>query len=223
MAPVIQDDVVQELEGKVQALQNQLAALRQNARSKEDELEDLKALLGSVRPRPAVSAAPPASLAAPAQPLRAPVATPVPSVPPQVAVAASTSIVEWGPVKLEAAPESARSAQRSERRSVRRWCELEIEFTEDTQFFAGFTQDISEGGLFVATYQTLPVGSRLNLTFQLPDGSPITAHGEVRWLRQGDGGETRPGMGIAFTAVPSASMEAIRRFCARHPPLYVEI
>lgn len=47
----------------------------------------------------------------------------------------------------------------SQRRTPRRSCELELEFTEDSHFYAGLTQDISQGGVFIATYRLFPVGS----------------------------------------------------------------
>ena len=108
------------------------------------------------------------------------------------------------------------------RASSRRISQIELEFTEDSEFFTGLSQDISEGGLFVATYYVFPVGTRLALSFELPDGTPVDARGEVRWARNAERGDSRPGLGIAFTELTEAAREGIARYCARRPPLYVD-
>ncbi len=121
-------------------------------------------------------------------------------------------------------PPSVRgSAPPSQRRSPRRSCELELEFTEDTHFYAGLTQDISQGGVFVATYRLLPVGSRLALSFVLPGGTEIRASGEVKWLRESACSGERPGMGVAFSELSEDAILAIHRFCSERPPLYMDI
>ncbi len=115
------------------------------------------------------------------------------------------------------------SAAPSQRRAPRRSCELELEFTEDTHFYAGLTQDISQGGVFIATYRLLPVGSRLDLSFDLPDGTEIRTRGEVKWLREGACSGERPGMGVAFSELSEDALIAIHRFCSERPPLYIDI
>ena len=115
------------------------------------------------------------------------------------------------------------SAPPSQRRSPRRICEIELEFTEDTHFYAGLTQDISQGGVFIATYRLLPVGSNLELAFDLPDGTRIKTRGEVKWLRENASNGARPGMGVAFSNLPEDTLHAIDRFCRERPPLYMEI
>jgi len=115
------------------------------------------------------------------------------------------------------------SAAPSQRRAPRRSCELELEFTEDTHFYAGLTQDISQGGVFIATYRLLPVGSRLDLSFDLPDGTEIRTRGEVKWLREGACSGERPGMGVAFSELSEDAIIAIHRFCSERPLLYMDI
>jgi uncharacterized protein (TIGR02266 family) len=110
----------------------------------------------------------------------------------------------------------------SQRKDPRRAVELQIEFNEDTQFFAGLTQDISEGGVFIATYRILPIGTPLTLSFELPDATKVTARGEVRWVRDTNMVEGRPGMGVSFTDLTPESLAAISRFCRHNAPLYVE-
>jgi uncharacterized protein (TIGR02266 family) len=99
----------------------------------------------------------------------------------------------------------------------------ELEFGDEAQFFAGITQDIQRGGLFLATHRVLPIGSRLDLEFELPEGTSVRTSGVVAWVRETVGPNSeRPGVGVAFTELPSAALPAIERFCRIHPPLYME-
>ena len=108
------------------------------------------------------------------------------------------------------------------RHDERQPASFEIEFTDDSEFFAGVSQDLSRGGVFVATYQLLPVGSAVGLSLELPDGERVEVRGEVRWLRESSGGEGRPGMGVAFRNLSTEALARINAFCARRPPLLYE-
>ncbi len=111
----------------------------------------------------------------------------------------------------------------SQRRSPRRTFEVELEFTEDSQFYAGLTQDISQGGVFIATYKLLPIGRELQLNFDLPDGTHVSAKGEVRWVRESSLASVRPGMGIAFVDISAEALDAVTNFCRERPPLYMDL
>lgn len=131
--------------------------------------------------------------------------------------------VLWSSITVERrASQPPASSPPSQRKDPRRALELEVEFTEDVQFFAGLTQDISEGGVFIATYRVLKIGTRLTLSFQMPDGCAVTARGEVRWVRDTRQAEVRTGMGVAFTEINQEALDSIVRFCREVPPLYVE-
>ena len=57
--------------------------------------------------------------------------------------------------------------------------------------------NISEGGLFLATEQTKPIGSKLQFEFRVQDGgASITGVGIVRWIESNP--QQRIGMGIQF-------------------------
>jgi uncharacterized protein (TIGR02266 family) len=110
------------------------------------------------------------------------------------------------------------------RRTPRRKLEAQIDFASDSNFYAGFTEDISEGGLFVATVMLKQVGSRVTLTFELPDGHEITTTGVVRWLRDPaeDSSDCAPGMGVQFDYLDPEDLEHVRQFVARREPLFYE-
>jgi uncharacterized protein (TIGR02266 family) len=100
---------------------------------------------------------------------------------------------------------------------------VDLEFGEDARFFTGLSLDISEGGIFVATYLEFAIGTKLQLCFELPDGTSVEARGEVRWLRTEEMDGERPGIGICFTDLPENARASIADVCARQPPLYVDL
>jgi uncharacterized protein (TIGR02266 family) len=95
--------------------------------------------------------------------------------------------------------------------------EVDVSLYSESQFFAGLTEDVSEGGLFIATYETRPLGSHLDLALTLPTGYTIRTLGVVRWLRELS--ESSPGMGIQFAALSPADLAAIRTFIKHRPPM----
>ncbi len=100
--------------------------------------------------------------------------------------------------------------------------EVKLEFTHDTEFFAGVSRDVSCGGVFIATYQLFPIGTRLGIELELETGECIRTVGEVRWLRESPESDARPGMGVAFTELCPAALAAIEAFCRGRPPLLYE-
>jgi uncharacterized protein (TIGR02266 family) len=93
------------------------------------------------------------------------------------------------------------------------------------QFWTGISENISEGGLFVAT-DTLPrLGERLGVNF-LPPGmsEPIHVSGIVRWLRATslEDRDAPPGFGIEFLDLPAAVVHAIQHYICQNPPLFFE-
>jgi uncharacterized protein (TIGR02266 family) len=94
-----------------------------------------------------------------------------------------------------------------------------------TQFFTGLTGDVSRGGIFVATWAPLPLGTDVTIAFVLPGGHQVTAPGRVAWLKEAQSageGEDSPGMGISFTSLSAEDRQAIERFLARRPALFHE-
>jgi c-di-GMP-binding flagellar brake protein YcgR len=68
------------------------------------------------------------------------------------------------------------------------------------------TEDISAGGCFVNTLENLPIGSKIDIVFQVPGSSMyIEARGQVKQLRKG-------GMGIEFVALEPEQKDEIKHF-----------
>ena len=226
---------LEALEHRLHELEEELEATRESLRQKQLELSSLRA--------PVVS--PAESLRIPLNPLPAEAEqVEVPPLPPPprslLPSESGPDSGDWQPasrpsigypvlqhvaVALRAStlpPAGPDSVPPSQRKAPRRSCEIELAFTEETQFYTGLTQDISEGGVFVATYRRFPIGTRLELSFELPDGTLVNTWGRVRWLRD-ESADNRPGMGVEFGELREDIARAIARFCEQRAPLYVEI
>jgi len=111
------------------------------------------------------------------------------------------------------------------RRSMQRIAiEADIGFQSDTNFFTGFTEDISTGGIFIATFDYQPIGSKMMINFTLPDGHLITSEGTVRWVREYNDStpNVEPGMGVQFESLNSRDMDTINGFLTQREPLFYD-
>jgi len=114
----------------------------------------------------------------------------------------------------------ARALQR--RGTVRIESELDVSLFSENNFFTGFTEDLSDGGIFIATYEPRAVGDRLLIRLTLPEVErPITAKVEVRWLRVYDPtSDSPPGFGAQFVEIGKDERAAIERFVKQREPLF---
>lgn len=97
-----------------------------------------------------------------------------------------------------------------------------VDFTSDNNFFNGFSANISDGGLFVATVNLLPLGTEVDLSFSLPSGDRIEAKGVVQWVREVNDQmpDVFPGMGVQFAQLNPAAQSAITQFLVQRDPLF---
>jgi uncharacterized protein (TIGR02266 family) len=101
--------------------------------------------------------------------------------------------------------------------------DLDVTVGSDHNFYAGFAENLSAGGVFIATHKLKPVGSPIELTINLPDGVQLRATGEVRWIRVfNEQSDTPPGMGVRFNDLADASVALIQSFLARRDPLFFD-
>jgi uncharacterized protein (TIGR02266 family) len=114
----------------------------------------------------------------------------------------------------------------AERRAAPRYeVATEVSFESETNFYVGFTADISAGGLFVVSWSAQPIGARVSLTFTLPDTArEVKVEGVVRWVREHNARDPDlwPGMGIQFEGLEPGIRQEIERFLARREPLFYE-
>src|SRR5690349_13072711 len=71
------------------------------------------------------------------------------------------------------------------RTSPRFAVELDVSLGSEHNFYAGLAENLSAGGVFVATHMLKPVGERVELSIHLPDSDhPVCGIGQVRWVRE---------------------------------------
>jgi uncharacterized protein (TIGR02266 family) len=144
-----------------------------------------------------------------------PVPPPAPPPPPAVESSPLEGALVRALADMPVQPDNRRTAARA------RLC-AEISLHSDSNIFTGFTNDVSEGGVFVATVSLLPLGSHVDLSFSLPGGQRIEGRGEVRWVREHDdkNPEVFPGMGIRFIDIPLPAVGAIHKFTQERDPMF---
>jgi uncharacterized protein (TIGR02266 family) len=144
--------------------------------------------------------------------LAAPPPPPVAAAPPPRAVVPSAAAV------MAEAP----AAKKPQRSSPRVKMQATVDFNSDDNFYAGFSANISDGGLFVATVNLLPLGTEVDLSFTLPSGQRIEAKGRVSWVREVNDKlpDAFPGMGVQFVGLSPAAHAAIGQFLAQRDPLF---
>jgi uncharacterized protein (TIGR02266 family) len=101
----------------------------------------------------------------------------------------------------------------NKRSHVRYRITTSVGLASEHNFWTGLTQDLSTGGIFVATYANLPLGSQILLSLSLPDGGPkLEVKAEVRWLRvMREDPEQWPGVGLRFVDLSPATKTRIER------------
>jgi len=100
--------------------------------------------------------------------------------------------------------------------------DADIGFQSDTNFYTGFSEDLSDGGLFIATYNLLPVGAEVTINFTLPDGHLVVAKGYVTWVREFNDTtpDVAPGIGVQFDGLTENDMKSIRSFLRKRAPMF---
>ena len=116
--------------------------------------------------------------------------------------------------------------KKNQRKYPRKGYKLKIGLNTQHNFYTGFTGNISEGGVFIATEAPLEIGSVVSLSFKLPNApNEINVDGEVRWIKERSATDrhTSPGMGIHFINLDNKSKKIIEEFVnMREPEFYPE-
>lgn len=100
----------------------------------------------------------------------------------------------------------------------------DIGIQSENNFYTGFSEDISEGGIFITTYDFKPIGTQINITFTMPNGYVIMAGGTVRWLREFNPTtpDMKPGMGIQFEELSPEDKAQVDEFLQTSAPMFYE-
>ena len=100
---------------------------------------------------------------------------------------------------------------REKRRFRRAELRAQIDWGNDKAEYSGYTENISEGGVFVATTEPLAMGEPLDLRVALADGEALVIRTRVAWLRPGDD-DNAGGMGVQFVDLSDEMRDRIRKF-----------
>jgi uncharacterized protein (TIGR02266 family) len=177
----------------------------------------------------------PASAAPPSAPTGAPPSpsqpAPVPTSADVPAPSASTATAPAAPAAVPPATGSAAaistatptSSQHPDHRK-RQKIEVNIGATTESNFYVGFSGDISEGGVFASTYNILPKGTPVSVLITLPGGFEKEVQGYVRFVRDpmDMSSDSEPGMGIQFEGLEPDARELILRFIRKRPPMFYD-
>lgn len=121
-------------------------------------------------------------------------------------------------------PEPARQDAPYRAQVVREHVEANLGATTESNFYVGFSGEISQGGVFVSTYNILPKGTPVRVLITLPGNLSTEIDGTVRFVRDpmDMSSESEPGMGIAFDGLEKDSRELILRFIRKRPPMFYD-
>ncbi len=113
------------------------------------------------------------------------------------------------------------SRQRSDKRIS---LHIEVTLAGPHNFFRGFTEDISKGGLFVATHRILPIGTEVTVTLAL-EGREFVLPAQVVWVREQNSflpQGIEPGMGLQFIRLAPEQIGAIEEFIKKKEPIFFD-
>lgn len=171
-----------------------------------------------IQPAPAQPQAQPVQ-PAPVQPqaqpvLPAPGAQPQPAQPQPAPAEPAVRSVAFAPrdVPLEVPPKTGAMPS----------IEANVGATTESNFYVGFSGQVADGGVFLATYDVLPRNTWVNLHVTLPGGFEFRAEAWVRFVRDPLDFGAEPGMGLQFGPLSAEALELIHRFTKKRAPLFFD-
>lgn len=138
---------------------------------------------------------------------------------PSIAHAATVASIPPQKVPQEAKRVSMPAAASS---GPREKLEANVGATTESNFYVGFSGDINDGGVFVATYLTLDLGAAVDVLVTLPGGFESSIPGRVRFVRDPMDMESEPGIGVHFDRLTDEQRELILRFIRKRPPMFYD-
>ena len=98
---------------------------------------------------------------------------------------------------------------------------IDVSPDSESHFFADLSGELSQGGIFVATYRDVTVGTPVSVVCCVDDEHLVLC-GVVAWQRDA-GAESSPGIGVRWSELSPSCQETIERFCRLRAPLYYEV
>lgn len=104
--------------------------------------------------------------------------------------------------------------------------EISVDFEVSVEgphtFFNGFTEDISRGGIFLATTQLFPIGMKMKLSFEI-EGEHVEIDAVVRWSRSSSNSDLATGMGLQFVDLPDNVVIVFEKFLKKKEALFFDV
>ena len=104
--------------------------------------------------------------------------------------------------------------------------EVKVDLESDHNFYTGLTQNISSGGVFIATHHLRRIGDLITLKFTLPGSDKqIAGETEVRWIRENSAlmrAEGGTGMGVRFINLSAEAKAVVDSFVQSRESLYYD-
>ena len=177
---------------------------------------------GCTEPPPAPPTQPSLEASLPPQ-QQSPEVPPPDSQPAPLADAADGGEQQPGP-GLEERPGRARIVARLWEDPIREEFEVNLGATTESNLYVDVDLCVANGGVFVATYQDLPPGTRVSLQITLAGGLVTTAHGRVTLQRQSleAFGDPAPGVCVAFELLSNEALALLEQFASMRTPWLIE-
>jgi uncharacterized protein (TIGR02266 family) len=139
------------------------------------------------------------------------------------AIGAPAQAASADPIPLTKRKGSSPAAS-NQRSSHRANLDVDVTFTSEHNFYTGFVENLSAGGLFVATHDLRKIGESVEVRFTIPGrADPCVAQATVRWLRDvGLGPHAAPGMGLQFSNLDGRLRQEIEAFIALRDPMFYD-
>jgi Tfp pilus assembly protein PilZ len=92
------------------------------------------------------------------------------------------------------------------------------------QIYNGFSQNVRDGGIFIATFETRHKGADVLVNFKLPENKIISTAGVVQFVREYNPNrpDVPPGMGVKFRNLTRANQQAIEEFLETRTAMFYD-
>ena len=137
--------------------------------------------------------------------------------------------MEVPPVREPAQPPPAEppaaQAEQHERECTRFPLNVEVGYASEHNFYTGFLENLSSGGLFVATHNPAEIGDVVEVTFTVPAlHRNCSAMCLVQWTRDYNPSmpDMIPGMGLKFVNLDTDARAAVELFIKHREPIFYE-
>lgn len=129
------------------------------------------------------------------------------------------------PVEIPSVKSTSDEARASKRQGQRFPMKVDVNYHSEHNFYTGLLQNISSGGLFIATHQLCKIGDSLEITFSIPGLNRVcVAKCVVRWVRDYDphSPDMVPGMGVQFESLDNDVRAAVELFIKHRDPIFFD-